>query len=154
MTNRSISEFPPARSSPGAPPPVDHHISVLSLVGLLPAASSFFPLSLTIPALTVGTPVSPIIPAHPQKQGGGGIRRNAFADNSFVFFRCVNYMLNYMIDNIVGAPTFSFLHSGKRSQNPPASEGGPYTNWELCAARPASEGESYTRFPPSVFSYT
>jgi hypothetical protein len=45
----------------------------------------------------------------------------------------------------------SIAKAGANSRTP---ENSPYTNWELCAARPASEGEPYTSPPPSVFSYT
>jgi hypothetical protein len=42
------------------------------------------------------------------KTGGWGcLPRNARATNSFVFFRLVNYMIIYMSNHIVGAPTFS-----------------------------------------------
>jgi len=41
------------------------------------------------------------------KTGGWGVpMQSAFSHNSFVFSRHSNYILNYMITNIVGAPTF------------------------------------------------
>jgi|SRR5271157_258614 len=53
------------------------------------------------------SPVSPIIPVHTQKQGGGECPlQNAFANNSLVFSCHVNCMLNSMSNYIVGAPTF------------------------------------------------
>jgi len=92
-------------------------------------SSLFRILSPTIPVHRRHSPVSPIIPVHTQKQGGGGCsKQNARANNSFVFSRHVNYILNYMSYYIVGAPTFSFRPA---TQNPPgrterASEGGRY----------------------------
>src|SRR5208337_2369117 len=40
------------------------------------------------------SPVSPIIPAHTQKQGGGGLLQSVLSYNSFVFCRYVNYFIN------------------------------------------------------------
>jgi hypothetical protein len=60
-----------------------------------------------IPVHPRNSPVSPIIPVHTQKQGGGGhFSQDAFSPNSFVFSRHGNYILNYMNNNIVGAPTY------------------------------------------------
>src|SRR5208283_3173931 len=76
-----------------------------------------FPLSPIIPVHPGHSPVSPIIPVHTQKQGGGGcfFELSTFnfelvlSDNSFLFFRSSNHMVNYMINHIVGAPTFLIL---------------------------------------------
>ena len=76
---------------------------------LMPFALSslFRMLSPIIPVHPRGSPVSPIIPVHTQEQGGGGCPlQNTRANNSFVFSRHVNYMLNSMSNYIVGAPTF------------------------------------------------
>jgi hypothetical protein len=94
----------------------------------LSTANCFSPLTPIIPVHARHSTVSPIIPVHTQKQGEGvPPTQNARACNSFVFFDHVNSVINYMSNYIVGAPTFVILHPNKKSQNPPASEGGPYT---------------------------
>ncbi len=81
--------------------------SLSSPVCCSPLATCHSPLTPIIPALTNHFPVSPIIPALTQNIGGGGCPlQNALAHNSFVFSRRVNYILNYMNNYIVGAPTF------------------------------------------------
>jgi hypothetical protein len=56
------------------------------------------------------------------KAGGGGcLPHDLFSPNSFVFLRHSNYMLNYMDNYIVGAPTFSSPHAARR--NPRAQTG-------------------------------
>jgi len=82
MTNRSILESLPARSSPCGPfsaAPLFSVLSVYSVVSLLsaafpcsPLATRHSPLSLTIPVHPRGSSVSPIIPALTQNMGGGG----------------------------------------------------------------------------------
>jgi len=127
MITRFISEFlpriltaPPSKivEPPTIPFPAHRSFSVLSVssvVNLLsaafacsPLATSHSPLSLTIPPHPRNSPITPLFPLHTQKQGGGGcLPQNAFSRNSFVFFGCVAYVVNYMIYYIVGAPTFS-----------------------------------------------
>jgi len=47
--------------------------------------------------------------------------------------------LSIILSNIVGAPTFSFLHAIERLQPPPAPEGGPFTSFELSTGHPAKD---------------
>ena|SRR5208282_318894 len=62
-------------------------------------------------------------------RGWGCLPQNVFSPNSFVFFRCVNYILNYMHNHIVGAPTFATLRTKKHSpRNRP--KGRPLQKWE------------------------
>ena len=70
-------------------------------------------LSLIIPAHPRHSPVSPIIPAHTQKQGGGGVFRKMCSPITLVFSFA---MLTRKLSTIVGAPTFSFLHAACRTQ--------------------------------------
>ena|SRR5208283_935749 len=82
-------------------------------------------LSPTIPAHRRHSPVSPIIPALTQKQGGGGLQIKLGSSISLLVSVTA---LTSKLSAIVGAPTFSNLRTIGRSQKQPASEGGPYTN--------------------------
>jgi len=58
------------------------------------------------------------------KTGGRGYPpQDALADNSFVFFHYVNYMLKYMNTYIVGAPTFSCATKESPGKNACATKG-------------------------------
>jgi hypothetical protein len=67
-------------------------------------------LSPIIPAHRRHSPVSPIIPVHTQKQGGGG----ASCTNCFPISPLFSsVLLTIQLSKIVGKPTFSFLHATK-----------------------------------------
>ena len=94
--------------------------------------SLFRMLSPTIPVHPRNAPVSPIIPVHTQKQGGGGcLLQILFCYNSFVFFRSVNHILNYMNTYIVGAPTISFRERTTATQQLPDRRAVCSSNREL-----------------------
>jgi hypothetical protein len=103
LCGRPVS--PSANSAPRA-------ISALSLFPLFafsgpPFVTRHSPLSSIIPALTAHPPLSPIIPALTQNRGEGvPSSQNPRPHNSFVFFCYVNYVVIYMNNYIVGAPTF------------------------------------------------
>jgi hypothetical protein len=67
-------------------------ISSLPTPSSFASASVFRMLSPTVPVHPRNAPVSPIIPVHTQKQGGGGgcLLQNVFAYNPFVFCGPVN----------------------------------------------------------------
>ncbi len=103
------------------------------------------PLSPLFPLHPGNPPVTPLFPLHTQKQGAGAhLPQDVFFPNSFVFSRRSNYMLNYMNNYIVGAPTFVTLLTTtstpknrsedrplhKKKHGPPQKDG-PYTNCEL-----------------------
>ena len=82
---------------------------------LLTLNSSCSSLTPIIPALTAHPPVSPIIPALTQNRGRGvSSSQNSHLHNSFVFLYSVNYMLIYMSNHIVSAPTFWSAAAGRR----------------------------------------
>lgn len=73
--------------------------------------------------------LTPLFPLDTQKQGGGGYFLASscrlsvvdyelpFSPNSLVFSRHSNHILNYMTNNIVGAPTYcKWLTTGARTQ--------------------------------------
>ncbi len=109
-----------------------------------------------IPVDPRNPPVSPIIPVHTQKQGGGGCffelstghptkdahpERAAraegslpsFSPNSFVFSHRRYYILNSMNNNIVGAPTYCiwFTTGASIFKVGPPQKDGPYKNCAL-----------------------
>ena len=100
-------------------------------------SSLFRMLSLTIPAHPRNAPVSPMIPAHTQKQGVGGTPNQMCSlFNPFVFFGCVNYSVTY---NCRWADIFLFAPERGQTQEPvPQSGTGHYIR------------ERADRFPPSA----
>ncbi len=111
----------------------------------LSAVGCLSPLSLIIPVHPRNSPVTPIIPVHTQKQGGGACFlasscklsavdcELSFSPNSFVFSCRSYYTLTYINNNIVGAPTYcKSLATGARTPNSgPPKKDGPYKNCEL-----------------------
>src|SRR5208337_1203029 len=87
-------------------------------IASLPISSSFASVSLfrmlspIIPVHPRHVPVSPIIPAHTQKHGGGGAFCEMCSPATLLFSTT---MLTTMLSAIVGAPTFPFLHPICRS---------------------------------------
>ncbi len=87
----------------------------LSSLRFSPPATSHSPLSLTIPVDPGISPVTPIIPVHTQKHGGGGTPSDASADNSLVYI--TDCLLAIKIQN-VGAPTYcNWLTTGASTFN-------------------------------------
>jgi hypothetical protein len=101
-----------------------------------PASQSL--LSPLFPLHPRNPPVTPLFPLLTQKQGGGGYPllpllpllplRPSAVNCKPVFLR--PSFTTTSID-IVGAPTFPFLHASRRSQERPAAEGGRYSKFEL-----------------------
>jgi len=119
----AISERPGAPSGTHRTRPTPSPFAVPSLFRML---------SPTIPVHPRNAPVSPIIPIHTQKQGGGGcLLQISFCYNSFVFFRSVNHILNYMNTYIVGAPTISFRERTTATQQLPDRRAVCSSNREL-----------------------
>jgi hypothetical protein len=79
-----------------------------------------------------------LFPLLTQKQGGGGYPKEVREAKEVEEVKELDYKRAFLTPaftttsiDIVGAPTFLFLHAIGRSQERPASEGGPYTNFEL-----------------------
>src|SRR5208283_4206497 len=87
-------------------------ISSPSLASSFVSVSLFRMLSPTIPVHPRNAPVSPIIPVHTQKRGGGDIFCKMSSHLTLLFSLAV---LTTKLSTIVGTPTFPFLHSFRRS---------------------------------------
>ena len=112
-----------------------------------PSSTLKTPLSPTIPVHPRNSPVTPLFPLHTQKQGGGGCFFTfhcrlstvgcelSFPPNSFVFSHQYYYLLHYMTNNIVGAPTYcKRLTTGANTlKSGPPQKDGPYKDCELSA---------------------
>src|SRR5271157_3425047 len=93
-----------------------------------PSLASHSPLSPLFPLLPGNLPVTPLFPLLTQKQGGRGCFLQCRSHNPFVFLFCVNPMVIYMSNYIVGAPTI--LHRpvpqhlpGRRQRASPTRSG-------------------------------
>jgi len=118
------------------------------------------------------SPVSALFPLLTQKQGGGDTSNQMIFANAPLrlsnpggYNRLENFALNFVPStvnckpafltpaftttsiDIVGAPTFLTLHASRRSQERPASEGGPYTNFELLFSANFNYSRTYAREP-------
>src|SRR5271157_605726 len=81
-------------------------ISSLSIPSSFASVSLVRMLSPTIPVHPRNAPVSPIIPVHTQKQGGGGPLRKSASPAALLFSMAT---LTTQLSAIVGAPTFPSL---------------------------------------------
>src|SRR5208283_99794 len=115
MTNRFISEFSLARSSAS---PLFSAFSLRSSAHSAPLRYLF------------------LCHCFPVLRGASTfLSGNSFSNSYFPAINGKNanitLRLSIILSNIVGAPTFSFLHAIERLQPPPAPEGCPCTNFEL-----------------------
>jgi hypothetical protein len=78
------------------------------------------------------SPVTPLFPLHPQKQGRGRLKSSANCGQSIV--NCERAFLRSAFTTtsieIVEPPTFLILDAIRKAQNPPASEGDLYKNFQ------------------------
>jgi hypothetical protein len=91
-------------------------------------------LSLIIPVHPRNAPVSPIIPAHTQKQGGGGVFGKMCSPITLLFSAA---LLTTQLSAIVGAPTFSSCTSSVGHKSDPPQKVGPYTRRRTARTDPA-----------------